>query len=57
MNLNYISDKIKNYFEAREAERFEEFMQDVRIGSAYVLSQGENIRKIHESPDAWRINN
>lgn len=56
MVLKYIADKVTKYFEARENQRFEEFMQDIRIESAYVISQGENIRKMHESANAWRIN-
>lgn len=56
MVLKYIADKVTKYFETRENQRFEEFMQDVKIEAAYLLSHGENIRKMHESAQAWRIN-
>ncbi len=56
MVLKYLRDQITNYFETREAARFEKFMLDVRAESDRFLSHGDYIRELHASERGWRLN-
>jgi len=55
--INYVVSRVNNYFESREKIRFEKRMELLREQTEYIISQGEEIRRMHNSPEAWILGN